>query len=60
MIPAIGLMVGAYIVTRMTATLTQPGTSKVVKVLAIITIVVALVSCLELLTSSAAISSGRF
>lgn len=60
MIPAIGLMVGAYIVTRMTATLTRSGTSKVVKVLSIITIAVALVSCLELLTSGAAIQSGRF
>ena len=60
MIPAIGLMVGAYIVRRMTATLTRPGTSKVVKVLSIITIAVALVSCLELLTSGAAIQSGRF
>ncbi|MBB1627699.1 hypothetical protein [Achromobacter sp. UMC71] len=60
MIPAIGLMVGAYIVTRMTATLTRPDTNKVVKVLSIITIVVALVSCLDLLTSSAAIQSGRF
>lgn len=44
----------------MTATLTRPGTSKVVKVLSIITIAVALVSCLDLLTSSAAISTGRF
>lgn len=60
MILAIGLMVGAYIVTRMTATLTRPGTSKVVKVLSIITIVVALVACLDLLTSGAAIQSGRF
>ncbi|MGE8656139.1 MAG: hypothetical protein ACN6O8_05250 [Achromobacter sp.] len=60
MIPAIGLMVGAYIVTRMTATLTRPGTSKVVKVLAILTIAVALISCLDLLTSSATLSTGRF
>ncbi|CUI33889.1 hypothetical protein [Achromobacter xylosoxidans] len=60
MIPAIGLMVGAYIITRMTAMLTQPGTSKVLKVLSLITIAVALVSCLDLLTGSAAIPSGRF
>ncbi|MFD4839277.1 hypothetical protein ACFWP0_17360 [Achromobacter sp. NPDC058515] len=60
MIPAIGLMVGAYIVTRMTAMLTRPDSSKVVKVLSIITIAVALVSCLELLTGSAAHSPARF
>ena len=60
MIPAIGLMVGAYIVTGLTATLTRPGTSKVVKELSIITIAVALVSCLELLTIGAGIQSGRF
>lgn len=60
MIPAIGLMVGAYIITRMTAMLTQPGTSKVLKVLSLITIAVALVSCLDLLTGSAAIPPGRF
>lgn len=52
MIPAIGLMVGAYIVTRMTAMLTRPGSSKVVRVLSILTIAVALVSCLQLLTGA--------
>lgn len=52
MIPAIGLMVGAYIITRMTTTLTQPGSSKVVRVLSILTIAVALMSCLHLLTGS--------
>ena len=50
MIPAIGLMVGAYIVTRMTAMLTRPDSSKVVRVLSILTIAVALMSCLQLLT----------
>ncbi|KRC85627.1 hypothetical protein D3C87_897200 [compost metagenome] len=60
MIPAIGLMVGAYIVTRMTAMLTRPDSSKVVKVLSIITIAVALVSCLELLTGAAALPPARF
>ncbi|MFM9894349.1 hypothetical protein ACKVM4_16190 [Achromobacter xylosoxidans] len=44
----------------MTAMLTQPGTSKVLKVLSLITIAVALVSCLDLLTGSAAIPPGRF
>ncbi|MEN4922472.1 hypothetical protein ABE485_27635 [Achromobacter spanius] len=60
MIPAIGLMVGAYIVTRMTAMLTRPDSSKVVKVLSILTIAVALISCLELLTGAAARPPARF
>jgi len=60
MIPAIGLMVGAYIVTRMTATLTRPDSSKVVKVLSVLTIAVALISCLELLTGAAAHPPVRF
>ncbi|QVQ27336.1 hypothetical protein [Achromobacter deleyi] len=60
MIPAIGLMVGAYIVTRMTAMLTRPDSSKVVKVLSILTIAVALISCLELLTGAAAHAPARF
>ncbi|MNT35229.1 hypothetical protein D3C72_1712500 [compost metagenome] len=60
MIPAIGLMVGAYIVTRMTAMLTRPDSSKVVRVLSILTIAVALISCLELLTGAAAHAPARF
>ncbi|UIP22930.1 hypothetical protein [Achromobacter deleyi] len=53
-------MVGAYIVTRMTAMLTRPDSSKVVKVLSILTIAVALISCLELLTGAAAHAPARF
>lgn len=53
MIPAIGLMVGAYIVTRMTVMLTRPDSSKVVRVLSVLTIAVALMSCLQLLTGGA-------
>lgn len=46
-------MVGAYIVTRMTAMLTRPDSSKVVRVLSVLTIAVALMSCLQLLTGAA-------
>ncbi|WP_313622538.1 hypothetical protein [Achromobacter sp.] len=53
-------MVGAYIVTRMTAMLTRPDSSKVVKVLSILTIAVALISCLELLTGASARPPSRF
>ena len=59
MIPVIGIMVGAYIVTRMTAMLTRPDTNKIVKALSIVTIAIALLSCLELFTSGAAMSAGR-
>ena len=52
MIPVIGIMV-AYIVTRMTAMLTRPDTNKIVKALSIVTIAIALLSCLELFTSGA-------
>ena len=58
MIPVIGIMVGAYIVTRMTAMLTRPDTNKIVKALSIVTIAIALLSCLELFTSGVAMSAG--
>ncbi|MBR8653055.1 hypothetical protein KDH83_06985 [Achromobacter sp. Marseille-Q0513] len=62
MIPVIGIMVGAYIVTRMTAMLTRPDTNKIFKALSIVTIAIALLSCLELFTSGAAMSAraGRY
>ncbi|WMD21155.1 hypothetical protein RAS12_01965 [Achromobacter seleniivolatilans] len=54
MIAAIGLMVGAYIITRMTAMLTRPDSSKVVRVLCVLTIAVSLMSCLFMLTGGGA------
>ncbi|WZB61303.1 hypothetical protein WJ970_28545 [Achromobacter xylosoxidans] len=46
----------------MTAMLTLPDTNKIVKALSIVTIAIALLSCLELFTSGAAMSAraGRY
>ncbi len=52
MIPDIGLMVGAYVVTRMVSFLTRKGNnaeSVVVKVLAAVTIVVVAICVADLL-----------
>jgi hypothetical protein len=48
MIPEIGVMIGAYIVTRMVAMLGS-GANIVAQVFAVITILVALVVCWDLL-----------
>jgi len=52
MIPDIGLMVGAYVVTRMVSFLTRKGDraeSVVVKVLAVITVLVTVICVADLL-----------
>ena len=52
MIPDIGLMVGAYVVTRMVSFLTRKGNmaeSVVVKVLAVITVLVTVICVADLL-----------
>ena len=51
MIPAIGVMVAAYIVTRMVDTISTEGKGTLVRVLAAITILVALFSAFALLTT---------
>ena len=52
MIPAIGLMIGAYVFTRMVSFLTRRGDmaeSIIVKVLAVIAILVTVISVADLL-----------
>jgi hypothetical protein len=51
MIPTIGVMIGAYIITKMVAMFCKADANTFTKVLAGITIVVALVSCVDLLNS---------
>ena len=54
MIPAIGLLIGAYVVTRMVSFLTRKGDredSGVVKILALITVLVTVFCVFALLTS---------
>ena len=53
MIPVIGLMIGAYIVTRMISFLTRRGErneSVLVKVFAVITVLVVLICVVDLLS----------
>ena len=53
MIPDIGLMIGAYVITRMISLLTRKGDreeSVVVRVFAVITILVAVICVSSLLT----------
>jgi hypothetical protein len=49
MIPDIGIMIGAYIVTRMIEVLKTPNTTRVVRASAITTLIVAVVMSLDLL-----------
>lgn len=56
MIPAIGFMLAAYIITRMVASLTKPDVNKFAKVLAVITIVVTVISVIDLIAAG---SSSR-
>lgn len=56
MIPAIGFMIAAYIITRMVASLTKPDVNKFAKVLAVITILVTAVSVTDLIAGG---SSSR-
>lgn len=52
MIPAIGLMIGAYIFTRMLETALQPTTNLAIKILAVITIIIVCVCVLDLITTA--------
>ena len=61
MIPAIGLMVGCYIITRMISFLTRTGErreSASVKTFAGITIIITIICVLDLLLRGASLMSG--
>ncbi|AZR93907.1 hypothetical protein BBB39_09090 [Bordetella trematum] len=58
MIPAIGVMIAAYIITRMVASLTKPDVNKVAKVLAVLTIVVTVISVMDLMSASSSVRNG--
>ena len=55
MIPAIGMMIGAYIVTRMLELMVNPDSKTVVKVFAVITIVVTIISQIDILNAGSSI-----
>ncbi len=52
MIPAISMMVGAYIITRMVELMAKPDTQRVVKWMAIVTIIVTVASVADIAFSS--------
>lgn len=52
MIPALGLMIGAYIFTRMVEILLQPTANIFVKILAVITVLIVCVCVLDLITTA--------
>jgi hypothetical protein len=61
MIPTIGIMIGCYIITRMCSFLLrkeQRAESALVKVLAVITILVTILSIYGLISSGGNVSSG--
>ncbi len=51
MIPALGVMIAAYIITRMMEMLSKAETKTTVKVFACITIIVTLVSVVDILNA---------
>ena len=62
MIPTIGLMIGAYIITRMVSFISRSGERKepsIVIVCAIITIIVVLISLVALFASSVSTISSQ-
>lgn len=58
MIPAIGVMIAAYIITRMVASLTRPDVNKVAKVLAVVTIIITMVSVVDLMSAASTARNG--
>ncbi len=58
MIPIIGIMVGAYIITRMVDILVKKDTQNVVAIFAVVTILVVLFSILSLYGLSSSIPSS--
>lgn len=57
MIPAIGIMIGFYIITRMVELLSLTERGVIAKIMAVITILVTLFSMLILVTSGATIGA---
>lgn len=55
MIPAIGFMIAAYIITRMVASLTRPDVNIVAKVLAVVTILITIVSVIDLISAGSSV-----
>ncbi len=55
MIPAIGLMIGAYIVTRMFDLMAKAETHKAVKVFAVLTVLITLVSVVDILNAGSSV-----
>ena len=58
MIPALSLMIGMYIITRMFEILLKDDTNMFVKVIGLITIAVALFSIYEILTAGASVANA--
>lgn len=54
MIPTIGVMVGCYILTRMFEMMAKPQQNTVVKVFAVITVLVVLISIFSLIAGGSA------
>lgn len=51
MIPAIGLMVGAYIITRMIELFKKEGTTTLLKVFSVSTIIITIISIIDILNA---------
>jgi hypothetical protein len=60
MIPDIGLMVAAYIVTRMVRILASQSETRVAQVFAVVTILVAIVVSIDLIRGSSTLSAPPF
>lgn len=60
MIPTIGVMIGAYIFTRMLEICMSPTASSVLKLFAVITMIVAGLSAAALFASGSGISPGKY
>ncbi len=58
MIPTIGIMIGAYIFTRMAELLGSKETGIVVKIFAVLTLLVAVVGTLVLMFSGSSLPAG--
>lgn len=58
MIPAIGVMIAAYIVTRMMEILAKTESRKVIKAFAVITILLTLISVVDILSAGSSFPRG--
>ena len=60
MIPALSLMIGMYIITRMLEILLKDDTNTFVKVIGLITVVITLISLFDILIKGASVSTAGF